>query len=50
MKDGKHIYTKNSINKKEAVRNRLLAEIKYFGKEFAPQRHLFKQYLYKGEY
>lgn len=50
MKNGKHIYTKNSIDKQEAIRNRLLAEIKYFGKEFAPQRHLFKKYLNKGEY
>lgn len=50
MKDRKHVYTKNTISKKEAIRNRLLAEIKFFGKEFAPQRHLFKQYLQEGEY
>ena len=30
-------------NKEEAIRARLQAEMKYFG-EFAPQRHLFKQY------
>lgn len=50
MKNGKHIYNKNSSSKYEAIRNRLLAEIKYFGKEFAPQRHLFEQYLNEGEY
>ena len=31
-------------NKKEAIIARLKAELKYFGKDFAPQRHLFKQY------
>lgn len=50
MKNGQHIYNKTSVTKIEAIRNRLLAEIKYFGKEFSPQRHLFKQYLYEGEY
>ena len=28
----------------EAIRTRLKAELKYFGNEFAPQRHLFKKY------
>ena len=28
----------------QVVKLRLEAEITYFGKEFAPQRHLFKQY------
>ena len=50
MKNGKHVYTKNSKDKSEAIRNRLLAEIKYFGSKFAPQRHLFKEYLNEGEY
>ena len=50
MKNGKHVYNKNSDSKDEAIRNRLLAEIKYFGKEFAPQRHLFSEYLKEGEY
>ena len=50
MKNGEHIYNKNSDSKDEAIRNRLLAEIKYFGKEFAPQRHLFNKYLEEGEY
>lgn len=50
MINGKHVYTKNSICKNEATRNRLLAEIKFFGKEFAPQRHLFQKYLEEGEY
>ena len=30
-------------NKQDAIRTRLQAEVKYF-KEFAPQRHLFKEY------
>lgn len=30
--------------KEEAIRTRLKAELKYFGNEFAPQRHLFKKY------
>ena len=30
-------------NKEEAIKTRLLAELKYFG-EFAPQRHLFEKY------
>lgn len=50
MINGKHIFTKNSINKDEAIRNKLLAEVRFFGKEFAPQRHLFQKYLQEGEY
>ena len=30
--------------KEEAIISRLKAELKYFGKEFAPQRHLFEEY------
>ncbi len=41
--DGKSIYLGSSINKDDAIRKRLQAEVKYF-KEFAPQRHLFEQY------
>lgn len=37
------IYLGCFTNKKEAIVTRLRAEIKYFG-EFAPQKHLFKQY------
>lgn len=34
------------FNKKEdAIIARLQAELEYFGSEFAPQRHLFKQYM-----
>lgn len=33
----------------DAIRARLKAELKYFGKEFAPQRHLFKEYGIKEE-
>lgn len=50
MKNGEHVFTKNSVLKEDAVRNRLLAEIKFFGKEFAPQRHLFEKYLKEGEF
>ena len=32
------------INKCDAIIARLKAELEYFGKEFAPQRHLFKEY------
>ena len=31
-------------NKSEAIIARLRAELQYFGKEFAPQRHLFNEY------
>lgn len=31
-------------NKEDAIVARLKGELKYFGKEFAPQRHLFEQY------
>ena len=39
----KLIYLGSFINKEDAIRVRLNAELKYFG-EFAPQRHLFNQY------
>jgi hypothetical protein len=32
------------VNKTDAIIARLQAELKYFGIEFAPQRHLFKEY------
>ena len=32
------------IDKQDAIKERLKAELKYFGKNFAPQRHLFEQY------
>lgn len=41
--DGKFIYLGLYMNKDDAIRIRLDAERKYFGK-FAPQRHLFEQY------
>jgi len=44
----KNIYLKSSKDKDVAIRARLEAELKYFGKEFAPQRHLFKKYNIGG--
>lgn len=41
--DYKNINLGRFISKDDAIRTRLQAEAKYFG-EFAPQRHLFKQY------
>lgn len=38
------IYLGRFINKQDAIRNRLQAELKYFGSELSPQRHLFEQY------
>lgn len=32
------------INKTDAIKTRLLAEVEYYGVEFAPQRHLFEAY------
>ena len=43
-------YKKQSINigsyfrKEDAIKKRLEAELKYYGIEFAPQRHLFEEY------
>ena len=31
-------------NKNEAIKTRLKAELEYFGRDFAPQRHLFEEY------
>lgn len=42
--NGKRVFTSQLFtNKEDAIRERLLAELKYDG-EFAPQRHLFKDY------
>lgn len=41
--DGNSIYLGEFINKDDAIRARLNAEVKYFG-EFAPQKHLYEQY------
>lgn len=40
----KKTHLKKTKDKNEAIRLRLEAELKYFGKEFAPQRHLFEEY------
>lgn len=31
-------------NKEEAIKERLKAELKYFGEDLSPQKHLFKEY------
>lgn len=41
--DGSELWLGTYINKTDAVRKRLQAEHQYFG-EFAPQKHLYKQY------
>ena len=50
MYNGKSIYLGSFSTMEEALKVRLLAEIKYFGKDFAPQRHLFHLFLMKEEY
>lgn len=41
--DNKRLHLGYFVNKEDAIRSRLQSEKKYF-KEFAPQRHLFKEY------
>lgn len=38
------VFRKSFSNKEDAIKARLKAELEYFGEEFAPQRHLFKEY------
>lgn len=40
----KRIHLGYTSTKEEAIIQRLRAELKYFGLDFAPQRHLFKEY------
>lgn len=42
-KNGKRVLSQYFINRTEAIKARLNAEVKYFG-EFAPQKHLYEQY------
>lgn len=42
--DYKRKYLGLYTDKDEAIKARLQAELNIFGKEFAPQRHLFKEY------
>jgi hypothetical protein len=44
--DGKNIFLGRFSDKEDAITKRLIAEKKYF-KEFAPQKHLFEDYLVK---
>jgi hypothetical protein len=44
MIDYKGIHLGCFDNKEDAIKARLNAELKYYGPEFAPQRHLFEQY------
>lgn len=39
-----NVLNKTFKEKKDAIIARLFAELKYFGEEFAPQRHLFEEY------
>ena len=41
---GKTIHLGRFVQKEDAIKARLQGELKYFGIEFAPQRHLFKEY------
>lgn len=42
--NGKRTYIGQFVDKQNAIVARLQAELKYFGPDFAPQRHLFEQY------
>lgn len=42
--DGKMKYFGRYDLKSDAIKARLSAELEYFGKDFAPQRHLFEEY------
>lgn len=46
---GKWIHLGYFNHKEDAIKARLYAELKYFGCDFAPQRHLFKQYNIKED-
>lgn len=48
--DYKQIKLGRFVNKEDAIKTRLRAELKYFGLDFAPQRHLFEEYgIYEAE-
>lgn len=48
--NGKSMYLGSFPTIEDAIRARLLAEVKYFGVDYAPQRHLFPLFLRKEEY
>ena len=47
--DRKLIKIGNYHNKEDAIKSRLQAELKYFGKDFAPQRDLFDKYKIENQ-
>lgn len=47
--ENKRIHLGYFDNKRDAIITRLMAELKYYGTEFAPQRHLFEEYGIKLE-
>lgn len=40
----KYLLSKSFVLKEDAIKARLKAELEYYGIEYAPQRHLFKEY------
>lgn len=40
----KYLLSEYFLSKEDAIKARLKAELKYYGIEYAPQRHLFKEY------
>ena len=40
----KGTFRKRFVTQEEAIKYRLQCELQFFGEDFAPQRHLFKQY------
>ena len=44
VEHGNHHFLGRYISKDEAIKQRLLAELRYFGEELSPQKHLFEEY------
>lgn len=45
----KQIQIGSFVNKEDAIRSRLYAELKYFGLDVSPQKHLFEKYNIKED-